>query len=100
MRYTTADVKDLFSVVPATEFQKSAIEELAQSILQTGGCLARPIILKQIHLESLEVVAGHISYHAAVRARELDPRKCEMINAFVVAEDQIETIKSQLAIYN
>jgi hypothetical protein len=99
MRYTTADVKDLFSVVPATEFQKSAIEELAQSILQTG-CLARPIILKQIHLESLEVVAGHLSYHAAVRARELDPRKCEMINAFVVSEDQIETIKSQLAIYN
>jgi ParB-like chromosome segregation protein Spo0J len=99
VRYTTADVKTLFSVVPATEFSKTDIEELAESILQHGG-LARPIILKQIHLESLEVVAGHLSYHAAVRAREMDPRKAEMINAFVVKDDEIESIKAQLAIYN
>jgi len=99
MRYALVDIKDIFSVVPATEFSKTDIEELGKSILQHGG-LVRPIILKQIHIESLEVVAGHLSYHAAARARQLDPRKAEMIDAFVVKDEEIESIKAQIAIYN
>jgi hypothetical protein len=30
------------------------------------------------------VISGHTGYYAALKAREKDPRKGEMVNAFVI----------------
>jgi hypothetical protein len=51
--------------------------------LESGGLLS-PIVLKQTGPESYEVLAGDLEYHAAARAKELDPRKGEMVSAYVV----------------
>jgi ParB-like chromosome segregation protein Spo0J len=98
MQFVTADVKDLHSAVPASEFSKTQIEELAQSIVTSG--LLRPIVIRMINIESYEVVANHLGFHAAVRAKELSPRECEMVNCFVVNAEEAAQAKVQLAIYN
>jgi hypothetical protein len=77
------DVSGITSTVPRSAFDADQIESLAQSILESGGLLS-PIVLKQTGPESFEVLAGNLEYHAAARAKELDPRKGEMVNAYVV----------------
>ena len=77
------DVSGITSTVPRSAFDADQVESLAQSILESGGLLS-PIVLKQTGPESFEVLAGDLEYHAAARAKELDPRKGEMVNAYVV----------------
>jgi len=77
------DVSGITSTVPRSAFDADQVESLAQSILESGGLLS-PIVLKQTGPESYEVLAGDLEYHAAARAKELDPRKGEMVNAYVV----------------
>ncbi len=78
-----ADIKSISSEIDRTEFNESEIEHLADVILATDG-LIRPLILKQTGLEQYTVVEGNLEYYAAVRAKEKDSRRAEMVNAFVV----------------
>lgn len=89
------DVKSITSTVPRSEFSVEEIEKLAQSILAADGLLA-PLVLKQTGVESYEVLAGDREYYAAVRAKEIDPRAAEMVNAFVVPDEQVEVAMKQV----
>jgi hypothetical protein len=84
--YYLVDVKSIQSSTPRSNFKVDQLETLAHSILETGGLLS-PLLLKQTGPESYEVLVGDLEYYAAVRAQELDPRKGEMVNAFVVPEE-------------
>jgi hypothetical protein len=77
------DVKDISSDVPISSFDKSKIERLAEAILANDG-LIRPLILTAAGVERYTVVTGDLEYYAAVRAKEKDSRKAEMVNAFVI----------------
>jgi hypothetical protein len=46
--------------------------------------LLRPLILKESSVEKYTVMEGHREYYAAVRAKEKDVKKAEMVNAFVI----------------
>ncbi len=83
--YYLVDVKSISSKTPRSQFSEDELEALAQSILNVGGLLA-PLLLKQTGAESYEVLAGDRAYYAAVRAREINPRQAETVNAFVVPE--------------
>jgi hypothetical protein len=63
-------------------------------ILDSGGII-RPLILKATALETYTVVNGHFEYYAAVRAREKDARKGEMVNAFVISPKSESTVAKQ-----
>jgi hypothetical protein len=77
------DIKDISSDVPISSFNKLEIEQLADAILANDG-LIRPLILTATGLEKYTVVTGDLEYYAAVRAKEKDSRKAEMVNAFVI----------------
>ncbi|BAU44474.1 ParB N-terminal domain-containing protein [Leptolyngbya sp. O-77] len=92
--YYLVDVKSIISKVPRSQFAVDEIEALAKSILAAGGLLS-PILLKQTGAESYEVLAGDREYYAAVRAREINPREAEMVNAFVVPEGMSDAAVEQ-----
>ncbi|MDY6940643.1 MAG: hypothetical protein SWY16_23665 [Cyanobacteriota bacterium] len=81
--YYLVDVKSITSKVARSEFDVAELETLAQSILEAGGLLS-PLLLKQTDIESYEVLAGDREYYGAVRAKEINPRAAEMVNAFVI----------------
>jgi len=94
--YYLVDVKSISSNVPRSQFPTDEIETLAQSILDAGGLLS-PLLLKQTGAESYQVLAGDRQYYAAVRAKEINPRQAETVNAFVVPEDLTDTAVEQFA---
>ena len=95
--YYLVDVKSITSKAPRSAFKVDEIDALAQSILAAGGLLS-PLLLKQTGMESYEVLTGDLEYYAAARAKELNPRAAEMVNAFVVPNDLAETAVNQFDI--
>ncbi len=77
------DVKSIKSDIPKSNFVESELEQLADLILATNGLL-RPLILKESGTGKYKVVEGHREYYAAVRAKEKNIAKAEMVNAFVI----------------
>lgn len=76
-------VKGITSKVPRSTFPEDAIEQSANAILEAEG-LINPIVVRQVSLKEFEVVSGHFEYYAAVRAREIDLARGEMIDAIVL----------------
>ena len=71
-------VKKINSKVPRSEFSEDELNLTAELILKAEGIINPPVI-RRTSLESYEVVNGHFEYYAAVKAREINPRKGEMI---------------------
>ncbi len=94
-RYALVDVKLITTNTPRSAFQEAQIEQLADQILESEGLL-KPLIVKQTGLEDYLLLDGDLEYYAAVKAREKDPRKGEMVNAFVILPKQEEIITKQL----
>lgn len=76
-------VKGVTSKVPRSTFPEDAIEQSANAILEAEG-LINPIVVRQVSLKEFEVVSGDFEYYAAVRAREIDLARGEMIDAIVL----------------
>jgi hypothetical protein len=95
MKFFLVDVVCITSAKSCEEFDKTKVNELADSILESDGLL-KPLVLKATGPESFEVIDGYLQYWAAVRAREKDSRKGEMVNAFVIAPRDEEMIVKQL----
>jgi len=91
-----ADVSEITSDVPRSQFSEAKIEQLADLILQGGGVI-RPLVLRQTGLDSYAVLDGHLEYYAAVRAREKDARRGEMVNAFIIPKGDEDAILKQIA---
>ncbi len=98
------DVKSISSTVPKSKFNQAEIDRLATAILAADGLL-RPLILQQTGVEKYTVIEGHREYYAAVRAKEHDIKKAEMVNAFVIdtnfhrsAIEQLNLLTPQSAI--
>ena len=95
MDFFLVDVKSITPSKPVEQFDKAEVEKLADSILECNG-LIKPLVLKPAGPESYVVIQGDMEFHAAVRAREKDPRKCEMVNAFVISPKAEEIVLNQL----
>jgi hypothetical protein len=91
------DVKSISSAMPISSFDKSKIEKLADAILANDGLIS-PLILTASGLEEYTVVAGDLEYYAAVRAKEKDARKAEMVNAFVIPANNQQAAIEQLTL--
>ncbi|NER00572.1 MAG: hypothetical protein F6K30_28395 [Cyanothece sp. SIO2G6] len=88
-------VKKINSDVARSQFPAEDIEQAAQLIIAVEGVI-NPIILKRTSLEAYEVVEGHLEYYAAVRAREINPLKGEMIQAIILEPDNEKAILAQV----
>jgi predicted nucleic acid-binding OB-fold protein len=98
MKFYTVDVKNISSDTPRDKFSVVDLEKLADLIIDSGG-LMRPLILKTTGLETFAVIDGHFEYYAAVRAREKNPRQCEMVNAFVIPPKNESLLSKQIALF-
>jgi predicted nucleic acid-binding OB-fold protein len=98
MKFYTVDVKNITSDIPSANFADNAINSLAELIIESGGII-RPLILTTIGLETYKVVDGHFEYYAAVRAREKNPRQCEMVNAFVISPNHEDKVLKQVSLF-
>ena len=88
-------VKKIKSKVPRSNFLDQELEVVAHLILEAEGVI-NPIVVCRKSNNSYEVVAGDFEYYAAVRAREINPRKGEMIGAFILGEENHKAIKEQV----
>ncbi|MBD2096201.1 chromosome partitioning protein ParB [Trichocoleus sp. FACHB-591] len=89
------DVKNISSSVSRSKFSESELELLAQMILDIGG-LVSPVVLKPVGPERYAVIEGDLEYYAAVRAKEINPRKGEMVNALIVSPKYEEIASRQI----
>lgn len=96
--FSLVDVKNITSGITRSNFAESEIENLADLILASGGII-RPLVVKMTGVETYTVVDGHLEYYAAVRAKEKDPRKGEMANAFIVSPQSEDTVLKQIAAF-
>jgi DNA uptake protein ComE-like DNA-binding protein len=91
------DVKDIQVSTTDHNFSQTVIENLADAMLASGG-LIKPVILKQVGLQSYQLIDGHLEYYAALQAKAKDPRKGEMVNAFVISPDQEDLVRQQVTV--
>ncbi len=92
--FSIVDVKYITSNMTRSSFSEVDLDRIAQMILDCEGII-RPLVLKVTGAESYTVVDGHFEYYAAVRAREKDPRKGEMVNAFVISPKSEDIVAKQ-----
>jgi hypothetical protein len=90
-------VKSVSSPKSRDEFSEVQLTEAAQLILAGEGVINPPILLKtgmdpHTGLESYTVVDGHFEYYSAMLAREINARKGETINAYVIEAEEDETL--------
>jgi ParB family chromosome partitioning protein len=90
-------VKKINSNVPRSEFLEDELNQTAELILKAEGIINPPVI-RRTSLESYEVINGHFEYYAAVKAREIDPRKGEMIGAFIIESENEEVLMDQVKV--
>jgi len=94
------EVKSIQATESRTDFSEAELEQLADLILKGEGVL-RPVVVKQIDYENYRLIDGALSYYAAVRAREKDTRRGEMVNAFIIKLKEDEALaKQQIAAFN
>ncbi len=96
-KFFLVDVVAIKSNKERSTFPEESIENLARSILESG-CLLKPLVLFQTDIESYEVVCGHLEFYAAKRAREIDPRKGEMVGAFVFSKELPGGVENQISL--
>lgn len=97
--FAKIDVKEIECNVSRSSFSEDDIEALSDLILSSDG-MFRPLILKQVGVEKYVVIEGQLEYFAAVRAREKNPRKGEMVNAFLVTSSDEAVIQNQIELLN
>lgn len=97
VEFQQIDVKEISCKLPLSSVPSADVERLAESILETDG-LVRPLVLRQTGVEQYELLSSPLEYYAAVRAREKDPRKAEMVSAFLIAKKEEDRVQAQLEI--
>lgn len=90
-------VKRISSKTPRSKFSNEELEKSAQAIVEAEGIIS-PLILQQTGINIYEVIAGDFEYHAAARAREIDPRKAEMVEAYILNEENEKAILEQVGL--
>lgn len=80
-------IKRITSDIPASNFDPNELEILGELMLSIGGFVVPPVLVRDSG--GYRVVSGHLQFHAAVLAKQLNPRAGETIPAIVLeAENQ------------
>ncbi|MDB9373255.1 hypothetical protein [Nodularia sphaerocarpa] len=96
--FLIVEVESVNSSVPRSHFKEADLEIIADLILESGEIL-KPLVLKKIGFEKYEVIDGHLEYYAAVRAREKNPNRGEIVNAFIIpTEKEVAALNQVVAL--
>ncbi len=92
---TTIAVKRIASKVPRSNFSEDELTQIAKCILEVEGII-NPLVVIETDVMSYEVVDGHFEYYAAVRAREIDLRRGEMVGVFILNSENESSLREQM----
>ncbi len=92
---TTIAVKRITSKVPRSNFSEDELTQVAKHILEVEGIINPPVVI-ETGVRSYEVADGDFEYYAAVRARELDLRRGEMIGVFIISPENETSLREQV----
>ncbi len=95
--FLIVEVQSVTSNIPRSNFKEDDLDVLADTILESGGIL-KPLVLKKTGFEKYEVIDGHFEYYAAVRAREKNPHKGEIVNAFIISSEKEDAVLTQVEV--
>lgn len=96
--YQLVSVTDIKSSLSASQFSREEIEKAANLFLKAELSI-QPLVLKQEGLEAYSIIYGDFVYFAAVRAREIDPRTAETIQAVVVEPKNESALLEQVELF-
>lgn len=82
------------SDISASNFDRNELELLGELSLTLGGFAIPPVVVRDTN--GYKVVSGHLQYHAAVLAKQLNPRAGENIPAIVLEEENQAAALNQL----
>lgn len=87
-------VKRITSDIPASNFDQFELEVLGELSLTIGGFVIPPVLARDS--SGYKVISGHFQYHAAVLARQLNPKAGENIPAIVLEPENQSAAIAQL----
>jgi hypothetical protein len=87
-------VKRIVSDVPASNFDQFELEIAGELSLSIGGFIIPPVLVRDS--SGYRVISGHFQFHAAVLARQLNPRAGETIPAIILEEENQAAALNQL----
>jgi len=87
-------VKRITSDIPASNFDQFDLEVAGELSLSIGGFIIPPVVVRDS--SGYKIISGHFQYHAAVVARQLNPRAGEHIPAIVLESENQATASAML----
>ena len=96
--FKLVDIKSIEVDSVAAERITKKIKDLADSITKIG--LIKPLLLLQTGVESYLLLSSESEFQAVKRANQLNPQKCEMVNAMVVSKSALNETLRQKDILN
>ncbi|XGV94256.1 MAG: hypothetical protein ACAF41_00025 (plasmid) [Leptolyngbya sp. BL-A-14] len=100
MELETAQL-DLESIEVKDDFPEphpEQVEYLAHAITSVGGLIQVPVV-RQIGLETYELVRGYFEYQAYLKARKIDPKLPDRMRVFVITKKNEQAIQQQLEVF-
>ncbi|MBF0547904.1 MAG: hypothetical protein HQM08_25925 [Candidatus Riflebacteria bacterium] len=95
--YRLVDIKQISDKqAPRPLKVNKAIKDLAESIVKIG--LIRPLMLLKLGTDNYQLLSDEAEFQAVRQANKLNPKNCEMINAFIVPKDAIGDVFRQIEI--
>jgi hypothetical protein len=80
--------------IPVCNFARNELEIAGQLALTIGGFIIPPVVVRDS--SGYKIISGHFQYHAAVAARQLNPRAGETIPVILLESENQATALSQL----
>lgn len=87
-------IKRISSDIPASNFDQFELEILGELSLTIGGFIIPPVVVRDS--SGYKIISGHFQYHAAVLARQLNPKAGETIPAIVLESENQTTASAML----
>jgi len=87
-------VKRITSDIPASNFDQFELEVAGELSLAIGGFVIPPVLVRDS--SGYKVISGHFQFHAAVLARQLNPKAGEHIPAIVLESENQATASAML----
>jgi len=98
LAYKLVSVKKIQSSLSASQFSTEEIEKAAHLFLEAELSI-QPVVLKREGLDAYSVISNDFIYFAAVRAREINPRKAETIQAVILEPENESALLQQVELF-
>jgi hypothetical protein len=80
-------------------FSDAELEAAAQLVLEVEGIINPIVVQPEESSDSYVILDGNFAYYAVAKANQIDARRCESIEAFVIEPRDTAIIQKQIALF-